>query len=245
MARVLANCLQIVISNLISSEQTYTVKGRSIQDNLHLIREVLERIEDSMEASLINLDPSKAFDRVDHCFLASVLETAGCQPEFRRWISVMYHNPQVVVQVSGKRLRAFVIECSVPQGYPLSLLLYVLTLELLLRRLRDEVANPALCCVPFDGPLMARVSAFADDIIVFVSCRLDIKAVKKAVAEDKWIAGAKVKAKVCSLVLGGVAILFQGPSAGVMDPSAGVMDLSAGVMDLSASSGCGSGNTSN
>ena len=46
LARVLANRLQLVISNLIGSEQTFAVKGRSIQDNLHLIREVLEGIED-------------------------------------------------------------------------------------------------------------------------------------------------------------------------------------------------------
>ncbi len=36
------------------------------------------------------------------------------------------------------------------------------------------------------------VSAFADDITVFVSRRLDIKAVKKAVSEYERIAGAKV-----------------------------------------------------
>ncbi len=56
------------------------MKERSIQDNLHLIREVLEGIEDGTEAALISLDQSKAFDRVDHWFLATVLETAGFQP---------------------------------------------------------------------------------------------------------------------------------------------------------------------
>ena len=68
LARVLANRLQLVISDLIGSEQTFAVKGRSIQDNLHLIREVLEGIEDGTEAALISLDQSKAFDRVDHRF---------------------------------------------------------------------------------------------------------------------------------------------------------------------------------
>ena len=87
LARVLANRLQLVISDLIGSEQTFTVKGRSIQDNLHLIREVLEGIKDDTESALISLDQSKAFDRVDHRFLASVLETAGFKPEFRRWIA--------------------------------------------------------------------------------------------------------------------------------------------------------------
>ena len=192
LARVLANRLQVVISDLIGLEQAYTVKGRSIQHNLHLIREVLGGIRDGTEAALISLDQSKAFDRVDHRFLATVLETAGFQPEFRRWISMMYHNPQAVVQVNRRRSRAFAIERSVRQGCPLSPLLYVLALELLLRRLRDKGTNQALRGVLFAGPLMARVSAFADDITVFVSRRLDIKAVKKAVGEYEWIAGAKV-----------------------------------------------------
>ena len=168
------------------------MKGRSIQDNLYLIREVLEGIKDDTEAALISLDQSKAFDRVDHRFLATVLETAGFEPEFRRWISMMYDNPQAVVQVNRRRSRVFAIERSVRQGCPLSPLLYVLAFEPLLRRLRDEGTNPALRGVPFAGPLSARVFAFPDDITVFVSHRLDIKAVKKAVGEYERIAGAKV-----------------------------------------------------
>ena len=77
LAWVLANHLQLIISDLIGPEQTYVENGRSIQDNPHLICEVLEEIEDGTEAVLSNLDQSKAFDWVDHRFLASVLETAG------------------------------------------------------------------------------------------------------------------------------------------------------------------------
>ena len=93
LARVLANRLQLVISDLIGPEQTFAVKGKSIQDNLHLIREVLEGIKDDTESALISLDQSKAFERVDHRFLASVLETAGFKPEFRRWISMIVPQP--------------------------------------------------------------------------------------------------------------------------------------------------------
>ena len=168
------------------------MKGRSIQDNLHLIREVLEGIKDDTEATLISLDQSKAFDRVDHRFFATVLETAEFKPEFRRWISIMYHNPQAVVQVNGRRSGAIAIERSVRQGCPLSPLLYVLALEPLLRRLRDEWTSPALRGVPFAGRLAAGVFAFADDITVFVSRQLDIEAVKEAVVEYEQIAGAKV-----------------------------------------------------
>ena len=148
-----------------------------IQDNLHLIHEVLEGIKDGMEAAQISLGQSKTFSRVDHQFLATVLETAGFKPE---------------LQVNGRRSRAFAIERSVWQGCPLSPILYVLALELLLCRLRDEETNLALRSVPFAGSLTARVSAFADDITVFVSRHLDIKAVKKAVGEYELIAGVKV-----------------------------------------------------
>ena len=46
-AWVLVNCLQLVIGDLIGPDQTFAVKGRSIQDNLHLIREVLEGMEEA------------------------------------------------------------------------------------------------------------------------------------------------------------------------------------------------------
>ena len=129
MGRVLANRLQLVISDLNGLELTYAVKGRSIQDNLHLILEIIEWLEDGTEAALINLDQSKAFGRVDHRFLASVLKTVGFKLEFSGWISMTYHNPQAVVQVNERRSRAFVIERSVRQGCPLSLFLYILALE--------------------------------------------------------------------------------------------------------------------
>ena len=83
----------------------------------------------------------------------------------------MYQNPQAVVQVNGKRSEAFAIKRSVWQGCPLFSLLYVLALE----------ASPALRGILFADPLLAKVSAYADDITVFVSRRLDIEAVKKAV----------------------------------------------------------------
>ena len=103
MVRVLANRLQLVISDLIRPEQNYDMKGRSTQNNLNLVCEVL----DGTEATMINLDPSKAFNRVNHRFLATVLENSGFKPEFR---SMMNDNPQVVVQVNRKHPEVFAIE---------------------------------------------------------------------------------------------------------------------------------------
>ena len=105
---------------------------------------------------------------------------------------MLYDNPQAVVQGNGRRLGAFVIERSVRQSCPLSPLLYVLALEPLLRRLRDERTRPALRGISLTGSVRAKISAFSDDITVFVSRRLDKGAVKMAVERYENVVGAKV-----------------------------------------------------
>ena len=69
---------------------------------------------------------------------------------------MMCHNPHTVVQVNRRCSRAFAIERSVRQSCPLSPILYILALEPVLRRLRDEGANTALHRVRFAGPLTAK-----------------------------------------------------------------------------------------
>ncbi|CAE1178594.1 unnamed protein product [Acanthosepion pharaonis] len=91
LAKILANRLQLVLSRLIGPEQTCAVKGRTIQDNLHMVRLILEQVDS--EAALINLDQSKAFDRVDHRFLEAVLSAAGFGADFRSWIRLLYASP--------------------------------------------------------------------------------------------------------------------------------------------------------
>ena len=91
---------------------------------------------------------------------------------------------------------------------------YILALEPQLCRLRDKEAGPALHAIPFAGPLSAKASAYADDITVFVSHYLEIKAVKKAVARYEQIAGAKInfdKSEGLLLVAWSGGILLPGP----------------------------------
>ena len=94
------------------------VLGIFIQNKQHFIREVTEGIEDDYGAALIKLDQSKAFNRVDHRFLAAVLETAGFKLEFCRRIGILYQSPTPMVEVNGMRSGFFAIEWSVRQGFP-------------------------------------------------------------------------------------------------------------------------------
>ena len=124
LAKILANRLQTVLPSLISPEQTCAVKGRTIQDSLHLVRTIVEKVDGN--AALINLDQSKAFDRVDHTFLEAVLSAAGFRVDFCTWIRLLYASPRVMVEVNGVRLEPFTLTWSIRQGCPLSPMLYIL-----------------------------------------------------------------------------------------------------------------------
>ena len=71
-------------------------------------------------------------------------------------------------------------------------LLYVLALEPLLRRLRNERARTALRGIKLTGSVRAKISAFADGITVLMSSHLDILPVKIAVERYIKVAGAKI-----------------------------------------------------
>lgn len=88
---------------LVGEAQTCAIPSRTIQDNLHLIRYILDRIvtKPAMGGALIRLDQSEAFDSVDHHYPEAVLEAAGLVLGFRGWISTIYSDVQSSVQVNG------------------------------------------------------------------------------------------------------------------------------------------------
>ena len=52
---------------------------------------------------MINLDQSKAFDRVDHGFLKAVLSASGFGMNFHCWNRFLNAFPEVMVEVNGVR----------------------------------------------------------------------------------------------------------------------------------------------
>ena len=119
-----ANSLWVVVEDFIISKQKYAVKGKSIQNKQHLVAEIIEGIEDDTDVTLISLHQSKALDKVEHRLLVAVLETGGFEPEFCKWINVLYQKLQAVLQVNAKRLESFAIELSIQQGCLFSIPLF-------------------------------------------------------------------------------------------------------------------------
>ncbi|KAJ3607751.1 hypothetical protein NHX12_024802 [Muraenolepis orangiensis] len=91
LSKALATRLGRAVEQVIHRDQTYCVPGRSMVDNVHLIRDVLE-VSSSLDINtgLISLDQEKAFDRVEHSFLWKVMEKFGFSAGFIAKIKTLY-----------------------------------------------------------------------------------------------------------------------------------------------------------
>ena len=167
-SKALCNRLKGVIGSIVHPDQTCGIPGRSITDNLHLLRNVLDYVEQKgMKLVLLSLDQMKAFDNVSHEFLFEALERFGFGPDFRHWIQLLYTDVESQVLVNGFRTDSFPVTKGVRQGCSISPLLFVLVVEALAVSLRD---NGKVSGIPIPGyKQMVKVSQYADDIIIFVS----------------------------------------------------------------------------
>eukprot|EP00253_Pinus_taeda_P035519 PITA_35519 len=83
-SKVIANRLKSILPGIISEEQSGYIEGRQILDNILLAQEMIHSLHSRKEAGmLMQLDLSKAYDKVSWRYLEAVLDSFGfC----RTWI---------------------------------------------------------------------------------------------------------------------------------------------------------------
>jgi hypothetical protein len=82
----------------VDKEQIYYVPGRSITDNLFLIRDMLDSSKGSnVNVVLVSLDQEKTFDRVEHEYLFNVLFGES----FLTCVKMFYAGASCMVKVGG------------------------------------------------------------------------------------------------------------------------------------------------
>ncbi|KAJ3615107.1 hypothetical protein NHX12_018675 [Muraenolepis orangiensis] len=192
LSKALATRLGRAVEQVIHRDQTYCVPGRSMVDNVHLIRDVLE-VSSSLDINtgLISLDQEKAFDRVEHSFLWKVMGKFGFSAGFIAKIMVLYNNIESVLKFNGGLCAPFRVCRGVRQGCALSGMLYALSLEPLLSRIRSKLQG--LFLPGFNGNLV--LSAYADDVVVFVRDQTDIDVLVDIVREFSSASAARVNWK--------------------------------------------------
>ena len=121
---------------------------------------------------MLFIDFEKAFDTLEWPFIQHALKFLNFGPNIRKWISVLYNDVESGVINGGYMTSYFRVSRGVRQGCPLSPLLFILCVEILAQKIRE---NPKISGIelPYscEGKLgielpyscEAKLSQFADD----------------------------------------------------------------------------------
>ena len=168
LTKALANRLQQVLPLIVHTDQTASIKGRTINDNTRLLHDVITYANvNNIPLALISVDQLKAFDRVSHDFLFKTLQRFGFGPDFVRWIQIIYNSVSSSVKTNGWLTSFIGLERGLRQGCPLSMPLYVLTAETMACNIRQ---NPRIHGLrPPDSEAEVKLSQFADDTTLLLT----------------------------------------------------------------------------
>ena len=164
------------LDGVVDPTQTAFIPGRWIGANvlLHLEEEAyLTRAAQS--GCVVHLDFEKAYDRMDRGWVLQVMEAMGFGNRVRRWVQLLQDGTCAAVQYNGWQTPRFPVRGGVPQGSPLSPLLYIIAAQPLAARLRQiQQAGLIRPILMPDGSPAPPSQQHADDTTLHVQSVADV-----------------------------------------------------------------------
>ena len=158
--------LKRVLPEIIHADQTYGIPGRHIYDSIALSRDIIDYDKcDGIPMSIINIDQEKAFNRVSHEYLFRVLKTFGLGDRFISFIKLCYIYVSSFINFNGSVCGPVTLSMVIKQGDSISSQLYIMSIETLLMRLRNEPFLQGIT-LPLDGTI--KLTAFVCLFVLWV-----------------------------------------------------------------------------
>ena len=158
LSHILANRLIKNLEDVIGQHQHAYLNKRQINIALIKVRKAHKQLNNSK--CIVNLDFSKAFDKVDRDYIFALLDRIGVDNFTKSAIKAIYKQTKAIIEINGYLSQTIVLERGVRQGCPLSAMLFILAIE------------PLLCSVDnsthIKGFVNAKTLAYADDITCLV-----------------------------------------------------------------------------
>ena len=137
--KVLAIRLQKVIKTIINENQSGFIKGRQISTHIRLIDDIIKYANtENLGGVVVSLDYQKAFDTVDKTTVICALKMFGFGHNFIKLIVTILKNTESAVTNGGWISGYFETNRGLRQGCCISPLLFVLVVEVLAIKLREQ-----------------------------------------------------------------------------------------------------------
>ena len=130
LSKLIANIPKPVLPSIISQEQIGYVKGRQITENIILTQEVLHSLKmNKTPGMLIQLNLSKAFDRINRKYMRSMLQAFGFNQQWINWTMELVSGAFFSILLNGGPIQPFTPSRGTWQGDPLSPFLFIIMAE--------------------------------------------------------------------------------------------------------------------
>uniref|UniRef100_A0A803NMF8 Reverse transcriptase n=1 Tax=Cannabis sativa TaxID=3483 RepID=A0A803NMF8_CANSA len=179
-AKLLANRIKPLLSDIISPTQSAFAPGRWIAENSILAHEIMDSFKKCKGRSGfvgLKLDMSKAYDRIELGFLEHVLGAFGFGGHFIRLLMKCVRSVSFSILLNGGPLKQFYPKRGLCQGDPLSPYLFILCSEVLSRLLLREEDHGRITGfkVSRSSPPISHLM-YADDTLIF--CKADMEEIE-------------------------------------------------------------------
>lgn len=171
-SKVLANRLKKILPEIISEEQSASVPGRVITDNVITAYECLHFMKSNISKKnshcALKLDMQKAYDRLEWTYLEAIMKKLGIADSFVDTVMKGVRSVSFTVLFNGASTNNFRPTRGIRQGDPLSPYLFLLAGEGLSCLLKNAMARGELTGIQIANTA-PRVNhlLFTDDSLLF------------------------------------------------------------------------------
>jgi hypothetical protein len=112
---------------------------------------------------IISIDAEKAFDKIQPHFMIKTLRKLEIEGMYLNIVKAIYDKPTVNIIFNSEKLEPFPLKSGMRQGCPLSLLLFNIVLEFLVRAIMQEEEIKRIQI----GKEPVKISLFAHNMILY------------------------------------------------------------------------------
>ena len=173
-AHCLANRIKPILPKIIHTDQNGFIKGRNINYNIRLIQDIIEYSEkQNIEGLILFLDFAKAFDTVEWGYMFTALKQFNFGESFLKWTQTLYNDNECSISNNGWISSPIKVSRGIKQGCPLSSLLFVITVETMAVKIRQEETLKGIK-LSVHHKSEFKISQLADDTTLFLKSKKDL-----------------------------------------------------------------------
>lgn len=174
--KIVEKRLRQQVENHLEDEQAAFRPGRQTNDNMAILRNIMERaMENGEEWYLAFIDLRAAFDTIDRTQIWDSLRELQVNSKLIRVIQSIYRRVTARVQVRGQRSESLELEKGIKQGDSLSPLLFIITMDKLIKNTKTRTMGTI---IGYRNLIPTKIDSllYADDIVLIAKSRKHIQA---------------------------------------------------------------------